>query len=117
MIRYLLILFSFFFHTVFADDTVLNIASLWQTDVSILILKTLFAGLPLFGSGVDGVQNIIQIFNGVCLAIGGILAGYNVFLTMISTANEGRALGGYSATMTPLRMSAGVIMVLPIFNG
>lgn len=89
----------------------------YDYDVSVNILKTLFGGLPIFGSGEDSLQHIFGVFNLTVLLIGGILAGYNLFLTLTSTANTGKVLGKYNATMMPLRVFFGVAFILPIANG
>ena len=89
----------------------------YDYDVSVNILKTLFGGLPIFGSGEDSLQHIFGVFNLTVLLIGGILAGYNLFLTLTSTANTGKVLGKYNATMMPLRVFFGVAFILPVANG
>lgn len=88
-----------------------------DNDVSANILKTLFGGMPIFGEGEDPFQNIFKIFNFVVIFIGGILATYTYGIGVISTAKEGKTLGKYSSTMTPIRTAWGVAAVLPVFNG
>ena len=89
----------------------------YDKDVSVNILKTLFGGLPIFGSGEDGLQHIFAAFNICILFLGGILLGYNLFLGLVGTANTGQTLGAYNTTMTPLRISFGVAFILPVANG
>ena len=89
----------------------------YDKDVSVNILKTLFGGLPLFGSGEDGLQHIFAAFNICILFLGGVLLSYSFFLGLVGTANTGKTLGSYNTTMTPLRISFGVAFILPVANG
>lgn len=107
-------------HFAFADETG-TISTLsgerFGNDISVEILKTLFGGLPLFETGVDSLQNAFMVFNLCVLTVGGILAAYNLALSLVATANEGRMLGGYNATMTPIRSAFAVVMTMPVANG
>lgn len=109
----------------YANDSSVSVLSLPSTisgldpenDVSVNILKTLFAGLPIFGGGTDAVQNVFRILNVMVLFMGGILASYNLMLGMLKTAEKGQMLGDYNTQMTPLRTVFAVGMILPIANG
>ena len=95
------------------DNTIVNGTS----DISILLLSTLFGGMPIFDSGTDALQNVFRIFNICVLSIGGVLAAYTLTLGLIDTSNKGKVFGDYSSTYTPLRTAMGVALVLPVANG
>ena len=49
-----------------------------DSDVSMKVLGALFGNLGVFGAGgSDAFGNVMQIFNGAVLIVGGILATYN----------------------------------------
>ena len=70
-----------------------NIFQPVQNDMSIELLATLFGGMPFFGNGADGFQEVFKIFNISILTVGGVLAAYTIMLTSIGTAKEGEAMG------------------------
>ncbi len=95
-----------------------NIFQPVQNDMSIELLATLFGGMPFFGNGADGFQEVFKIFNISILTVGGVLAAYTIMLTSIGTAKEGEAMGRqYDTTWIPIRYVAGVGTVLPVING
>lgn len=88
-----------------------------SNDLSIILLKTMFGGMPIFGGGEDPIRNIMMVFNALVLTTGSVLLGYNLLIGTMATAQHGEMLGKYSTQMTPLRMAYASFLLIPIANG
>ncbi|MCA8355516.1 DotA/TraY family protein [Burkholderia cepacia] len=88
-----------------------------SSDVSIKVLGAIFGGL-LDNGGLDPLLSGIKTFNSGVLLIGGVLAAYTIFSSVINTAHEGEVLGkAYSSAWLPIRYSLGTALVLPVIGG
>ncbi|KAB0640713.1 DotA/TraY family protein [Burkholderia stagnalis] len=86
-------------------------------DISIKMLGAIFGGL-LDSGGNDPLISGIKMFNGACLIIGGILAGYTILAGTLNTAHDGEMLGKkFSSVWVPVRYSVGTALVLPVVGG
>lgn len=90
-----------------------------DSDVSMKVLGALFGNLGVFGAGgSDAFGNVMQIFNGAVLIVGGILATYTLLAGTLGTAHDGEMLGKkFSSVWIPIRYSLGTALVLPVING
>ncbi|MHA6897995.1 DotA/TraY family protein [Ralstonia pseudosolanacearum] len=90
-----------------------------DSDVSMKVLNALFGNLGIFGAGgSDALGNVMQIFNGAVLIVGGILATYTLLAGTLGTAHDGEMLGRkFSSVWIPIRYSLGTALVLPVING
>jgi conjugal transfer/type IV secretion protein DotA/TraY len=86
---------------------------------AMVLLASLFGGLEVFGSsGVDPFKEVVSVFNGAVLMIGGLLVGYNIVAGTLNTAHDGELLGKkFSSVWLPIRTSLGTALVLPVFGG
>lgn len=86
---------------------------------AMVLLASLFGGLEVFGpSAVDPFKEIVSVFNGAVLMIGGVLVGYNIIAGTVNTAHDGELLGKkFSSVWLPIRTSMGTALVLPVFGG
>lgn len=80
-------------------------------------LKGLFGELTLLG-GSNPLVNVIGVFNGAVLAIGGILLFYTLIAGTMQTAHDGSVLGRkWSSLWLPIRTALGVAAIIPIKGG
>lgn len=88
-------------------------------DKSIQILAALFGGLGIFGdSSSDAFSEVIKVFNGGVLIIGGLLVAYTIVIGTVGTAHDGEMLGKkFSSVWVPIRTAAGTALVLPVIGG
>ncbi|WP_430227711.1 DotA/TraY family protein [Paraburkholderia tropica] len=88
-------------------------------DVSMQILKSIFGGIPAFGgTGTDALQGPIGLFNQLILMVGGVMAGYTIFVGVFSTAHDGEVLGkAFHSVYVPIRTAGAAALILPVFNG
>lgn len=81
-----------------------------------IFLDTLFGPL-VGGSDTNGFGEIIGIFNGAMLILGGVLVAYTLIAGTMSTAHDGEMLGKrWSSLWIPIRTSVGAALLFPI-NG
>ncbi|CAJ5179339.1 integral membrane protein [Burkholderia pseudomallei] len=86
-------------------------------DVSLKVLGAIFGGL-LDAGGQDPLLAGIKTFNSGVLLIGGVLAAYTIFSSVIGTAHDGEMLGKqFSSLWVPIRYSLGTALVLPVIGG
>ncbi|MHA6860390.1 DotA/TraY family protein [Ralstonia pseudosolanacearum] len=94
-----------------------NLFDLPAGDISLKVLGAIFGGL-LDTGGNDPLLGGIKAFNGGCLIIGGILAGYTILAGTLNTAHDGEMLGKkFSSVWIPIRYSVGTALVLPVVGG
>ncbi|WP_077188914.1 DotA/TraY family protein [Burkholderia cenocepacia] len=106
-----------FFMLVGASSFAANLFDPSSGDISIKVLGAIFGGL-LDSGGNDPLLSGIKIFNGGCLIIGGILAGYTILAGTLNTAHDGEMLGKkFSSVWIPVRYSVGTALVLPVVGG
>lgn len=79
-------------------------------------LRPLFGSL--FGGGASTFEQVIGLFNGAVLTIGGILVAYTLVAGTMQTAHDGEMLGKrWSSMWIPIRTAMGVSLVVPINGG
>lgn len=98
-----------------------NLFDVPSGDVSMKVLGAIFGGLMDSGTGgmnADPLLSGIKYFNGGCLIIGGVLAGYTILAGTLNTAHDGEMLGKkFSSVWIPVRYSIGTALVLPVVGG
>ena len=89
----------------------------YPNDVSINILKTMFAGIPFFGGGEDAFGMLFMVFNSLCMVFGGVIGMYTLMLSFSGQTQSGQALGKQNVAMMPLRAAFGTVSIFPVING
>jgi conjugal transfer/type IV secretion protein DotA/TraY len=95
--------------------------SLGTLSASDKLISTLVA--PVFGDAANGspggpLSDMIGIFNGAILLVGGILSAYTMLAGTMMTAHDGEMLGKkFSSLWIPIRTALGTAMVIPLGNG
>lgn len=92
-----------------------NIVSVPSTDLSKNeIIDFLFGPIVSGSSGANPIGNIIGVFNGVVLLVGGIIVAYTYLAGTLATAHEGEVLGKrWSSMWLFLRLSVGSALLIP----
>lgn len=90
-----------------------------QGDKAMMLMSSLFGKIGMFGaSSSDAFSSVIQVFNGACLFIGGILVAYTIIAGTLGTAHDGEMLGKkFSSAWVPVRTALGTALVLPVLPG
>lgn len=86
------------------------------SDLSEVMLKALFSGMPMFGSGKDGFASIFYVFNSGLWILAGVLGTY-VLCTTILASRTGDLAGRYNVFMMTAKSAFGATMILPMANG
>lgn len=89
-----------------------------KIDMSTQMLSDLFGNLGPF-HGMDNIfSGIMPMWNGLMISIAGLIVGYTVFVSILSTAHEGEMLGkAWSSVWIPLRTALGVALLVPAMGG
>lgn len=90
-----------------------------DSDKAVMLMASLFGKIGMFGaSSSDAFSSVIQVFNGACLFIGGILVAYTLVAGTLGTAHDGEMLGKkFSSVWVPVRTALGTALVLPVLPG
>ena len=117
MIRLLLLIISLFPQYVFADEVKF---APHAGDLSVSYLATIFGVVDgvLHGTGSQIIGTMFGVFNSIVLTMGLTVLTYTFIVSTINTAHEGEMMGKkWSSIWIPLRVSAGVALLLPKASG
>lgn len=86
-------------------------------DKSMDMLKSIFGGLGVFGTGGDPLLAFIEVINLSVIAVSGLIVGYFILSLIHNSAHDGQVLGKKHGNWTVLRMACMSGMMLPVVKG
>lgn len=87
------------------------------SDLSIDVLKALFAGSPNFGAGEDAFQSVLMPIGALSSGFVMLFILWHVLTRLLRGASVGQMFNGTDRVYSPLRVLFAAIMPLPVFNG
>ncbi|MFY1879626.1 DotA/TraY family protein [Achromobacter xylosoxidans] len=86
-------------------------------DKSMDMLKSIFGGVGVFGSGGDPLLAFIEVINLSVIAVSGLIVGYFILSLIHNSAHDGQVLGKKHGNWTVIRMASMAGIMLPVIKG